>query len=350
MKTVAYAVILGLVLLLGLGLWQRGTRSQPESPRPQGIEPIAALPPAEKFVGARIAPGERETTDRFLERVAVDVTIMLAQTDPIRRDENLQLLVDSIGFNEIPTVLQYLQQQEQTRMLQDLQVLLVRKGAAIDSKAAAAWVQRMSAGTTRTESIAGVGVVWAGQNLLDAARWASELAEGEDRENGLAHVAHEAARTQPILALELAANLAPNDARDELIRHATSQWASEDAVAAVAWTSEITNPALREQLLADIAVVWGETDPGSAAALALQSLAGGKTQDDALIGIAQQWVQKEPFRASAWVLEFPESLQRSALENVVRLWADKDALQAEKWADALSGAQREIALHALAAR
>jgi hypothetical protein len=349
MKRKRYAVILGLVALSALCLW-RGQVSQTRAPVQDEVrESSTATRPTERLV-ARSTAIEPKTADRFGGRLAADLTIMMAETNAIRRDENVQVFLDSIAFNDIPATLQFLQRQEQTQMLQDLQVLLIRKGAANDPKTAAAWAEQMPAGTVRSASLAGVGVVWANQNLAEAARWALELAEGEDRENGLGHVAFEGARTQPVFALELSARLAPNDARDELVRHAARQWAAQDAAGAVAWAGAITNPTLREQALADIAEAWGEADPGSAAALAVQSLSGGKLED-ALVGIAQHWVQKEPDRAAAWVLDFPEALQRTALENVVKLWAGKDAPQVEKWVESLPpGFQRDAALNALVAR
>jgi hypothetical protein len=352
MKRKWYPVLLGTVALIGLCLWQRPKVSPIHAPVQNELsEPITASQLTERWLGTRATRPDPVNNDPLSERLGADLTIVLAETDAIRRDENVQVLVDSIGFDEIPAALQFLQRQEQIQMLQDLQVLLVRKGALSDPQSAAAWAQQMPAGVTRSASIAGVGVMWANQNLVEAARWASELAEGEDRENGLGHVAFEAARTQPIFALDLTARLAPNDVRDELVRHAARQWAAQDSPAAVAWTEEITNPILREQILADIAAAWGETDPDSAAALALQSLSGGKLQEDALIGIAQHWVQKEPDRTAAWVLEFPETLQQTALENVVKLWADKNAPQAQKWVASLPpGFQRDVAVNALATR
>jgi hypothetical protein len=351
MKSKRYAVILGLVALSAWCLW-RGQVSPTQSPVRDDARQASTSTPTTEKAPARIqsAKTEAETTDRFLERLAVDLTVMQAEADAIRRDENVQVFVDSIAFADIPATLQFLQRPEQTQMLQDMQVLLIRKGASNDPQAAAVWAEQMPAGTTRSASIAGVGVVWANQNLVEAARWASALAEGEDRENGLAHVAFEGARTQPIFALELTPKLAPNDARDELVRHAARQWAAQHPAGAVAWAGEITNPTLREQILSDIAAAWGETDPGSAAALAMQSLSGGKLEE-ALVGIAQHWVQKEPDRAATWVLGFPETLQQNALQTVIKLWAGKDAPRAEKWVGSLPpGVQRDTAVDALAAR
>lgn len=292
---------------------------------------------------------ESRELEQFRDRLGADLTFVLAQSDATRREEQLALVAESVGFNEIPAALRFIQGQEQNGMFQDLQVLLIRKGALTDPRAAAAWAQELPSGATRSASIAGVGVVWANQSVAEAARWASGLAEGEDRETGLAHVAYEAARTQPIVALELAGKLAPNDARDELVRHAVRQWAAEDPAAAAAWADELSDPMLRDRALADIAADWGEVDPVAAADLALSL---GSSQEEAMAGIVQRWAQKEPALAAAWVLEFPEGpLQQTALENAVKLWADKDAAQAVEWARNLpAGPPRAIALNALAER
>ncbi len=351
MKKTSYAVVLGGVAAITWCLWRGAKEPAAAAPAPKDS---AALRTAIETVKAPLTTRTLAGTglkNRLWGRLEADLTIVLAEADPVRRDEKIELFVDSIAFDDIPTALQFFQQQEQTQLLQDLQALLIRKGASTDPRSAAAWAGQLSQGMTRSAAIAGVAVVWANQNAPDAARWALALAVGEDRENGLSHVAFEAARTQPLLALELASNLAPNDAREELVRHAARQWAAQDPAAAAAWAGELTNPTFREETLAEIAAAWGETDPSAAATLALESLSGGKPQEDALISIAQHWVQKEPERAATWVLDFPQALQASALENVVQLWANQDAGEAKKWAESLPpGARREMALNALAVK
>src|SRR5688572_9026623 len=136
MKRKWYAVILGLVALSGLILWrgqiprtpvQDGARSTDAPTKP--IEGPSAV--------VQTAKAER-ATGRFWGRLGADLTIMLAEGDAIRRDEMLQVIVDSVAFDDIPAALQFFQRQEHTQVLQDLQVLLIRKGAATDPKAAAA--------------------------------------------------------------------------------------------------------------------------------------------------------------------------------------------------------------------
>jgi hypothetical protein len=349
MKAKSFAIVLALVALGGWCLWQgRVFSNKSAAPSPKR-EATAETQSAREASSTRSA--RAELSDGFADRLEAELTFASAESDPIRQGEKAQMIIDALSFDEIPATLAFLQRQEQTELVQNLQVQLIRKGAATDPQAAADWAQQIPASTTRSDAIAGVGIIWANQNLQDAARWASQLAEGEDREVGLKQVAYEASRSDPAFALKLISDLAPNDARDELTRHAARQWAAQAPKDALSWANELTNPTLREQIVSDIAATWGETDPRAAAELALQSLASGRAQEDALVGIAQQWVQKEPERAAAWVFEFPESFQPTALENVLKIWAVSDSPRATKWAENLpAGMLRDTALAVLAAR
>ena len=77
-------------------------------------------------------------------------------------------------------------------------------------------------------------------------------------------------------------------------------------------------------------------DPAAAATLAIKSVAPGKPQDDAVVGIVQRWVQQQPNDAAAWVTAFPEGpLRDTAMENVVKIWADQDLQQPGEWLTSL---------------
>src|SRR6185436_10893413 len=110
MKRKRYAVILGLVALTGFCLWQgqdsarqstTATRSTSDGIQPAKTQPAMLV--------------------RSLDFVVNDVAALLVEPDTMRRDEKVQGLIASIEFNEIPVVLQFLQRQEQTEVLQDLQ-------------------------------------------------------------------------------------------------------------------------------------------------------------------------------------------------------------------------------------
>ncbi len=357
MKPYRYSLsILGasLVLLGGLALWHRGQVPPPESPTPPALLPSSAdrNPPAPPAPAAPVLPPMAGTAPGrpLPDRLAAALAALEAEPDPMARENKFQALVDAVSMSDIPAALAWLQTHTQTDLPGELQVRLIRRGAAIDAFAAAAWAEQMPEGATRSASLAGVAVVWSNQDLAAAARWARELPEGEDRQNAMRHIAYEAARTEPLTALGLATDLPANEARDELVRHAARQWAAREPANAAAWAQGMADTTTREQMLADIAAAWGETDPVAAATLALESLSPGKPQEDAVVGIVQRWVQKEPENAAAWVAQFPSgSLQQTALENVVKLWADRDAGQAGTWVGRLpAGSQRDIAAGVLA--
>src|SRR5688500_7253071 len=106
MKRKWYVVILGTVALIGLCLWL-GQVSPKQTPVQVSVrEPGTATRPTERQFITRTSLLEPATTD-VVNRLEADVTILLAERDAMRRDENLQTLVDSIGFNDTPMALQF---------------------------------------------------------------------------------------------------------------------------------------------------------------------------------------------------------------------------------------------------
>jgi hypothetical protein len=158
-------------------------------------------------------------------------------------------------------------------------------------------------------------------DLPAAIAWVQQLADDEDRRSALLHVAYETARMKPITALTLALELPSGRARDDLITHAAAEWAANDPQAASEWAKQISENSLRDHVLAVVATAWGESDPVAAANLAVSSLPAGRSQEDALIGILQRWVQNEPTAAAAWVERFPiGELRQTAVETLAQLW------------------------------
>ena len=124
--------------------------------------------------------------------------------------------------------------------------------------------------------------------------WAEELPEGDERQSVLKSVAYEAARTEPAEALWLAVEQPVQPEWSDLIRYAAMQLAGKDPEGASNMANEISDESLRNQLLSSITTVWSDTNPQAAATMALLSIQSGKLQDDAVIGIVQRWVQKDP--------------------------------------------------------
>ena len=261
-----------------------------------------------------------------------------------RHDAAWAALVQSFPSTDIPQLLQAL-----TPATDDASVLLrqllLRRWAAADPAAAAAWATSFADPAVQLESLQQVALVWSQSNLPLAIQWAQQLPDGSRQSVCLA-LAYEAARTDPPTALTLAMDLPANAARANLVAHATAQWATGNPAAAAAWAVQITDPALREQVVSAIATEWGGHDPGAAANLALNSLGAGQAQNDAVVGIVQRWAQTDPAGAAQWTTTFPTGdLQLAALENTVKPWALRDSPTAGAWLNTLAaGPVRDAAV------
>ena len=241
-------------------------------------------------------------------------------------------LAQEIAAADLPEVVEFLNEEKATKLGRALELRLLRQWAGNDPQAAANWVSRIpTEGSARPHAINAVASVWANQDLAGATAWVNQLPE-DDRPGGLLSVAYEAARTEPTAALNLAAGLPAGQSQEDLVVHAARQWASQDPKGAADWAGQITEEGLRDRVLGAVATEWGERDPAAAATLAIKSMAPGKPQDDAVVGIVQRWVQKEPAEAAAWVTAFPEGpLQDAAMKNLLHLWADQNWQQPGAW-------------------
>ena len=353
-RTIPWGLLLALGLMLCMAWWwPKGVAVSPrESPMPSaGAARLTADTPARQNVTPPLvspAPGaEREPpATAFLRRLAAELEALRHDPGNRGQDESLESLAQGIAVADLPAAVEFLNRPNSPAPNRDLELRLLRRWAANDPRAAADWVSRLPPGTQRQEAIDDVAIVWAGQSITEATRWVQQLPQGPERNRGLISVAYEAARTDPLEALTLGVALPPGPARDDLLIHSASQWASRAPEAAAEWAKQITDATLRELVLAEIATAWGARDPAAAASLAVNSLPPGREQDDAVVGIVQRWVQKEPEKAAAWVVLFPDgALRAAALEELVRLWADQDSAQVAGWLNRLSpGASRDLAV------
>jgi hypothetical protein len=186
----------------------------------------------------------------------------------------------------------------------------------MDPKSAAAWAVK-TPGTIRQEAISKVAGGWADQNITDAAGWATRLPDKLDRQSAVTQVASAAAYTKPLLALELAMTLSPGSSLDDIVTQASRSWADKSPEDALLWVREISDTGLRERALSSVIVVLADSDPVSAANLAVDSLAPGKYQDQALLAIVQRWAAKDSNAASKWVAQFPEGELRDTANTVL---------------------------------
>jgi hypothetical protein len=224
--------------------------------------------------------------------------------------------------------------------------MLVRRWAELDPSEASRWVTQLGDAEACQELSSAVALVRSERDLAGALDWAYSLPGGDTRTRVLTELGYEMARVDAVESMRLAVELSASDSRNGLLLHALRQWAGQDPGGAAAWAEQVADPSLKNNLLANLAAVWGETAPVAAATLALYSISPGRQQDDAVVGIVQRWVQKEPETTAAWVERFPEGdLKWTAVENVVKIWAEGDAQQVGAWLSGLpAGAMKDTAV------
>ena len=288
----------------------------------------------------------------FLRGLMSSLEAIQTEPDPLQREAKLESVANEVPANQLSLALEFIQLRTSSKEGRDLSVRLMRRWAENDSKSAADWANKSLTGSFRQEAMNSVVTVWANQRLPDAVKWARELPETDLRTGTLITIAYEAARTEPVEALRLASEVSADETRNDLISHTARQWAAHAPEEAVRWASQIADTGLRERVVASIASTWGEVDPFAAATLALNSLTPGRNQDDAVVSIVQQWAQKSPDEAAAWVIGFPAgTVQNTALTELVKLWADENLDQAGNWLNGLSsGLNRDVAIEAYAGK
>ena len=334
--------------------WRRAERTSPRAEPAHAqsenfVTPQnSSLPPADNPVLQSASSRRPARTNLVREQLAVVLDKAGVLSDSAQQVSELLNLVKQIDFTDIPATLEFLQTRKATRFESELQNLLIRRWAEFDAPTAAGWVEKTLTGSPRANALSGLAAVWTVQDPQAAEVWARQLPLAEERSAALLAVAYELNREDPPRAMAVAVKLPASESRDEFIVQSAGAWATSASKEAVAWARQIQDETLRYRALAAIATGSADDDPAGAATLAAQSLPAGKEQDDAVVGIVQRWVQKEPGKAAAWVAEFPTGMLRdTALETVVKLWADQDLAEAGKWINSITPrANRDVAVAA----
>ena len=310
--------------------------------RPRGLESLSGgkLP-------ANGNAGENLPGTPFLRQVAASLKTIEDAADSGERETGFESLVSGTVLGAIPEVMEYLRAGADTPIGRSVRVRLIRRWAEQDPQAAASWVKNPATGQKRVEEISALAVVWGGEDFDEAMAWAKELKDTSARNAGLTALAYEASRSDPMKAFRVVEEL-PNDAsRGELITHTAVQWAASNPREAFDWVSKLPDQEMKQRLLVSVLTEWADSEPAAAANVAVGAFPAGKPQEDAVMGIVQRWVQKQPEEVGNWVLKFPAgALQDTAMTEVIKLWVDQDPERAGEWVKGLSQPLRDQAVAA----
>lgn len=281
----------------------------------QGAERSA---PVSGRVRKSVAEFHAEQKEKRIRRMIENVLANLPQKDLLQRSAYLTQQVESLADEDVPLILARL---DEGLRQSEFGVLLLRRWAGVDPKAAAMWTEMLPPGEERNALLQQVATLWAEQDLAAANVWVSSLSDAEMRQTALQALAEETVRTQPAVALDMAGRLAPGQERDQLTIRALSEWATLEPVSAMRWMARVDDPVLQRQMMAALIPVIANMDGNSGAQLTVAWLKPGAEQERIAVAVAQRWAQESPSAAAEWVSRFPEGRMRmAAVDNLVKIW------------------------------
>jgi hypothetical protein len=198
-----------------------------------------------------------------------------------------------------------------------LRAELLRRWAAVDPAAAAAWASSESGGALPPGAVEQVALAWSASDSEAAWNWAFGLPPGADRDAALLSLSYELCRDDPARALARFEDLAEGRARDQFVEHAIANLAIGDPETALEHAQALADPLVRNQALAAVGTSWAESDPVAAATFVANGMEPGPAQERAVAAIVQRWAQQDPAAVRAWIEEFPDgSLKDNALGHL----------------------------------
>jgi hypothetical protein len=259
-----------------------------------------------------------EQKEKRIRRMIENVVANLPQKDLLQRSAYFTQQVESLADEDVPLILARL---DEGLRRSEFGMLLLRRWAEADPRAAATWALNLPVGDERNTLLQQAATLWAEQDLAAANVWVSGLSDAEMRQTVLLALAEETVRTQPVQALDMAGRLAPSPERDQLTIRALSEWATQEPVSAMRWLARVSDAGLQQQMQAALIPVIANVDGNSGAHLTVAWLKPGAEQERIAVAVAQRWAQESPSAAAEWVNRFPEGRMRvAAVDNLVKIW------------------------------
>ncbi len=162
-----------------------------------------------------------------------------------------------------------------------------------------------------------VAQLWAKTDPDRAMAWATALPDSPERVATLIDVSMTVALTDPQRAVLLREPEVGNIEPDGVLEGLVQQWAQADFDSALAWANARPRNAQRDKLLQRLVYVRAANGaPDEAARLVDAAFEDGTQKVEAVAIVAQQWTQRDPAAANAWLQGLDEATARSALEQL----------------------------------
>lgn len=326
-------------------------RSARDSSRPPSSSKSTRDGAAARTPGGKSSP---LGTGRALtaEAMKLELTKVLAETDPIIRQRRFAELLESLTPENARAAVQALQDAPRSRWSWGQEYsLLTYAWGRLDGPAAVAYARDLE-GRTREWTMGSVLAGWANAEPDAAKQWVSGIEDADERSRFTRGLVYGLAQKNVEAATSFVYSLNPESSRrGEYIGSIARQQLSQGIDAAATWSATLPDGDLKGEALETVAREYVRSDPAQAAAWATQ-WAESDYGSSAIAEISEEWAEDDPKAALDWVTTLPEGDNRNrALSETISEWADDDAVAAGNYLTGLAaGNERDAAVGAYARR
>jgi hypothetical protein len=207
-----------------------------------------------------------------------------------------------------------------------------------DPRSAAAWINELPPGETRSWAMENLGGPWAKIDPQAAVTWAKSLT-GDGASGTMQEVCYQWSVQDPRTALAYAQSLsASDDWRGSIFFWAVGQWAIDDADAAGNWVINLPASQEKDDAAGQLISNWSEYDPVAAAAF-VPRLPDGPDRQGAIGPVAEAWAASDPDQTEQWVMQQPPGNGRDdAVKTVSNALAGSNPAHAVQLAGSIGDA------------
>ncbi len=212
---------------------------------------------------------------------------------------------------------------------------LVSQWAALDPKAAAAWVMELGASGRQHQALQALVQAWGKEDAAGVRQWVASLPPTPLRDQAAAQVVQVLAATDPAGAAEVAHSIQNPSIQSGAIQQVATHWTRKDSEAVQGWLQRLPEGPERDAAAVAVARTISSKAPAEAAAL-LAVVKDDNLRQQVAPMIMTHWTRQDPTAAAQWLSKLPAGHWRdSAIQQFVSQVPDAQSAMALEWAQTI---------------
>jgi hypothetical protein len=272
-----------------------------------------------------------------------DISSILHETNAYHRYKDLTSYADSLRPEDLPGAIQKFQAKRGNDKEDTVDILIGKwvKDDPDSALAAARMKENHQIGDEIFQTIYGG---WMAHDPQGTMALIQQLPDNKERDDALIAGVFQTAGKDPFLALKLSREITSSNFQTAGNHFIFSRWADQDldqATQALFQSSNFANQTRRQEAVEGIADHLLEKDPQTAVAW-LAQIPPGTVYNLALTRVAGQWAQSDPQAALTWMQNLPaSSTKNDAINQAIGQWTDHDPQGAIAYAATLPDGQQK---------